>query len=628
MTSLKPLLKSPARLFSLGLVLVSAAYLVLGEKPGAALEAARELKAAGEDPDLGSSVTIGLYLGFGVALVGSLGLLCTARWWSRPLPGPVVALPVASGIAGRVFWIGVAVALVLAGGLRWNLARGSLWWDELWNIKYTMVGNFRPDAKKDNVLTFREAPWKMTVWHYSKPTNHPPMAVASRLSLDAWRIGSGGAPGSFNEVAARLPSLLAGLATIVVVALLLRGWGFGAGGLLAAFLMAIHPWHLRYGTEARAYSLIVLCVALGCLFLTRALRTGAWRWWILFGANQFLLTWTLPISCLFSAAFLAAAAALILRTRKGKADRSVALCRLLVVNGVAGMAFLVVFLPNVLQAMGWGKVNDHQYLTSGLLLETLCQMGFGIAKHWGENADTAGLVSIEGLRAANPWFFGFMVLAMGASFVWGGILLWRKARSGAVIFAFLAAAGAGYLLLTWKLGQHFYPRYLIYLLVPTLACVAVGAGGAVRSGKWRPIAPILFLVTFAMFTWPQVRVLNTRSYAPFREAARAARDLAGPDGMIVCHGLGGRVITIYDKEIAFTNNLPELRAVTEAAKAGGKPLFLVLGYRAFNAIHKGAGDGFILIDDPELFEQVAAFPGIEDLFYFRIYRYLPTTGPR
>ncbi len=626
MTSLKPLLKSPARLISLGLMLVSAAYLVLGEKPGAALEAARALKTAGGKPDLGQSVTIGLYFGFAVALVGSLGLLTTARWWDRPLMKPPRIQAIGSGISGRVFWIGVVGAMVLAGGLRWNLARGSLWWDELWNIKYTMVGNFRPDARKDGALVFREAPWEMTVWHYSKPTNHPPMAVASRLSLDAWREISGGMSGSFNEVAARLPSLLAGLATMVVVALLLREWGFGAGGLVAAFLIAIHPWHIRYGTEARAYSLIVLCVALGCFFLTRALRSGAWRWWILFGMNQFLLIWTLPISCLFSAGFFAAAVVLVFRTWREQKDRWAALGRLVVVNVVAGLAFLVVFLPNLLQAMGWGKVNDHQYLTQGLLVDTLCQFAFGIARHWGESEDAAGLVSVERMRVAYPVLFAMTALSMGAALVWGAVLLWRKARAGAVVFGFLLAAGVGYLLLTWKLEQHFYPRYLIYLFVPGVACVAVGAGEAVRSAKWKPLVAGVFLLIFAHFTWPQTRLLNTRSYAPFREVAGAARDLAGPDGMIACHGLGGRVISMYDKEILFTNSLPELKAVTKKAEWKGKSLYLIVGYREFNATHEGAGDGFVLIDDPSLFEQVAAFRGIEDLFYFRIYRYLPNAG--
>ncbi len=42
-------------------------------------------------------------------------------------------------------------------------------------------------------------------------------------------------------------------------------------------------------------------------------------------------------------------------------------------NRFAAMAFLPLFMPNVLQAMRWGPINDHAILTWSRLLNTLCQ---------------------------------------------------------------------------------------------------------------------------------------------------------------------------------------------------------------------------------------------------------------
>ncbi|MEZ5433727.1 MAG: hypothetical protein R3F31_21690 [Verrucomicrobiales bacterium] len=46
--------------------------------------------------------------------------------------------------------------------------------------------------------------------------------------------------------------------------------------------------HLRYSSEARGYSLM-LCFLLATLWFSGlALKTGRWRWWLLFGLAEFL----------------------------------------------------------------------------------------------------------------------------------------------------------------------------------------------------------------------------------------------------------------------------------------------------------------------------------------------------
>jgi mannosyltransferase len=93
----------------------------------------------------------------------------------------------------------------------------------------------------------------------------------------------------------RLPSILLGSATVPVVYLLGREsvgrvagrpGREGAGrvaGLIAAGIMALAPFGVFYGVEARPYGAMMLFVALSTLALLRATRPGApARWWVLY----------------------------------------------------------------------------------------------------------------------------------------------------------------------------------------------------------------------------------------------------------------------------------------------------------------------------------------------------------
>jgi mannosyltransferase len=80
----------------------------------------------------------------------------------------------------------------------------------------------------------------------------------------------------------RLPSLLAGVATVPLVYLLgVRTVGRPAG-LAGAGFFALSPFAIFYATEARAYALMTLLVVLSTLALLRALETNDRRWWVAF----------------------------------------------------------------------------------------------------------------------------------------------------------------------------------------------------------------------------------------------------------------------------------------------------------------------------------------------------------
>jgi len=150
--------------------------------------------------------------------------------------------------------VALAAAVLVAAALRFRgLGRTSLWSDELvswWAASGEGVG----EVISRCVSCMATPPLSFLVEH-----------VALRLA-------------GASEWALRLPSALAGVAAVVVIFAAGRRMFGVAAGLAAAFLLAIHPVHLWFSTDARPYSLAILLAAGSTWALSELLRSGgAWR---------------------------------------------------------------------------------------------------------------------------------------------------------------------------------------------------------------------------------------------------------------------------------------------------------------------------------------------------------------
>jgi 4-amino-4-deoxy-L-arabinose transferase-like glycosyltransferase len=142
----------------------------------------------------------------------------------------------------------LAALIVLAAALRFStLDLQSFWYDEAFTPVHVLHASLSATMRA-MVHTENTPPlWYLIEW------------------ADARALGTG-------EVALRLPSALAGIATVPVM------WGIGrelAGrraALIAAALTAVNPLFVWYSQEARAYSLFVLMAALAMLCFLRAER--------------------------------------------------------------------------------------------------------------------------------------------------------------------------------------------------------------------------------------------------------------------------------------------------------------------------------------------------------------------
>jgi 4-amino-4-deoxy-L-arabinose transferase-like glycosyltransferase len=145
-------------------------------------------------------------------------------------------------------WWPLAALLVLAAALRLStLDLQSFWYDEAYTPVHVLHAGL--GATLRSVVHSENTPplWYLLAW------------------LDARVFGDG-------EIALRLPSALAGIATVAVA------WGIGrelAGARAAAAcaaIVAVNPLFVWYSQEARAYALFVLLSALAILCFLRARR--------------------------------------------------------------------------------------------------------------------------------------------------------------------------------------------------------------------------------------------------------------------------------------------------------------------------------------------------------------------
>jgi len=110
--------------------------------------------------------------------------------------------------------------------------------------------------------------------HVGNSDNPPLFFVLAWLSA---RLGD-------PAVLIRLPSVLLGTATVPLVFALGKKTVGALAGLIGAAFVAVNPFAVFYGVEARPYATMVFFVALSTLALVRAIETRSPRWWSLYAA--------------------------------------------------------------------------------------------------------------------------------------------------------------------------------------------------------------------------------------------------------------------------------------------------------------------------------------------------------
>ena len=557
-------------------------------------------------------------------------LLVTSRFWARDEDDPLAAH---AAPRRRLPMLSVAILLgacALAGALRWPLAQKGVWWDEAWSIRHVLVGTVEPDAEDPTRLVFEPVPWIHTLWYYRKPTNHVLYSVAARTSLAVWRAVTGAAPQEWDEFALRFPAFAAALLAVFLLGLLVHDLGFPRAAPAAGVLLAIHPWHIRFGADGRGYTLMVLLAICAAWFLLHGLRDGRWRFWLGYAASQLALLWVHPLAIYFPLSLAGAGALGIWLGPGARGDRALRLGRFVAANVLAAMVYLQLIAPNVVQ----GLVFSHEWeQPHGMTTQLTRKMWLYLA---------AGL-HVRQPRHPEYFFPTLRAIWRGGAWVWvvayallpalAAIGLVRALRPpGAARFVFLGLAAAVPLVLLHRALQDFLliERFAIYGLVAVVPLLVMGAEGVLA----RLLPPRVqdvgvafglagFLLAFQAFVAPQTRLLLERPQLPSREVADflAAAGEGVPGGVIRAGvALGGNVPDVYDPWVIHVHHREEIAELTRRSRAEGRPLYVFYGYGHPN--RRGTfRDAFLDLDDPRYFEEVAHFGAIEADFVYRILRY-------
>jgi hypothetical protein len=203
-------------------------------------------------------------------------------------------------------WWPLAVLIVLAAALRLStLTEQSFWYDEAFTPVHVLHAGL--GATLRSVVHGENTPplWYLLAW------------------VDVRLLGDG-------ALALRLPSALAGIATVPVV------WAIGAelsgrrAALIGAALVAVDPLFVWYSQEARAYGLFVFFAALAMLCFVRLLHEPGGR-----RAAAFALSGALALLTHYFAVFLLVPMALWLLRERASRRTSLAAIGVLALVGLA-----------------------------------------------------------------------------------------------------------------------------------------------------------------------------------------------------------------------------------------------------------------------------------------------------
>jgi hypothetical protein len=552
-------------------------------------------------------------------------LAATARWWMHPSGGGLFRF--SRPAFPRWFWPLTIAAMLLCTWFGTHRLSQSFWDDEVYAMRRAIYGQWRtPD---DNSVEFRPVKWRETLWFFEKP-QHVLHSVLTRGVLNAWQGTAHPTGLKFREDVVRFPSFLFGILSVGSLALLLWRLNFAEAGVIAAFLLALHPWHIRYASEMRAYSLMLFLLPLCYLTLIEALDTGRWRWWIAYGITLFALMYSNALNIYPAIGVgLCGLAALLMNWRDSEAPSQMA--RFAVATLLAGMAFFQLMLPCVPQFLDYLRGSAvHTPMELAWLSNFFSLLFAGLP--WSTTGQP-----VSKYIELYPWvvmhpalFFGmaglsifFISLGLRRLFVSGHL-------QAIIVLSLLLPAPAAYVIARIR-GQHLFEWYLLFLLPAAAGAAALGLDAwrqTLARNKAGAVAGIILIAGilggYAAFTTPQRTWLISRSLEQIRESVAITRPSLDPyskqnQAILTASFIGPP--DPYDPHIVRFTSVDKLAGLMARADAENKPLFVNFGFLQTAQIrHQPL---LKILGDRTLFEKVAELQGFEPINDRYVYRYLP-----
>lgn len=574
-----------------------------------------EIETAGRRVKVEHLVQTWTWRGAALDLVLVLGLLGTLKFWigkDTERQGETAPRRPPS----RWFVLGLVVALTIATLIRQPRMNLGFYNDEAHNFVRVIAGDFerRPESPDD--FKWKPLSWLHTTWFNHSGNNSQPYSIAARLSYDTWSRSGGTADGEVSETAVRLPALFFGLVSLAMLALSLRQMTGDRAALWMLVAGMIHAWHIRYSTEARGYSLLMLAVALMFWFLHHAFRSGRWQHWLGFGYSAFLCVWSFSGSVYF----LACVAPLVMgrqfavwRAGGHGADQII---RPVIAGVFALLPALPLMLPLVPQLM---HVMEHFPAVKGVMgaewwRDIAGFLLFGCRWNDLDHGNPVNL-AISRYLSQHPWLWLAVTATAGVTVT--GLI--KLLKSGGVSRLLVLSTLLSLLLSWWLMGRkgnYLNHWYVIYALPCVL--MAMGAGLKTIHSPPRMNWLVLPVAVLALGLPAEIgRKIRHLGKQDERAAVLLARDgkfypeyESSPDALRTVYGAFWCNSGTYDPRMVIITGLDVIERLVTKAREENRALYISHSHRPL-AIQQ-SGELLRRVEDSGDFEKVATIYGQEE----------------
>ena len=407
----------------------------------------------------------------------------------------------------------LVLTIMLAAGLRlWALDARCLWYDEVATWVHASAGGVEDVLSSVLRKELPAAPLHFLLTHFV-------------LSLDD------------TDFLLRFPSVVFGVLTVAATYSLGTQLFGRRIGLVAAFLLAISPFHIRYSREARAYAQLMLLSVLSLYCLWRALSEARAKWWIGFATFTALGLYTHLFALLFLLAesVFCVGVGLLAASRPQELPEARRKAASFVASLLAIAMLYAPMMPYLLQGM------DRQV--------GLASVGKGMS------VTAAFVVSMVGSFSSGP---GLDLMAFLALFLLGIVVSARSHRvqlwltSCWTVVPFLA-------LYVVQARHGVHPRYMIFILPIWLVLVSQGliavgsAASAWLSRRWghgQIVACALLLSVLASMSLGRTWSYYAEDRADWRAVAAFLGASVAPGEEMASPGpLAGTVLPRYEERL-------------------------------------------------------------------------------
>ncbi len=560
-----------------------------------------------------------------IDLVLATLLLLTLRWWVGISNSVMPASVFHGAMEKRGKWfLPTLLALVLVGGLVRAPRLGMGFYnDEAHNFVRMTAGEFKQTSPGTDAFVWKPVRWFETLWYNTAGNNSQPHSILSRLSYGTWKSLASGADGEVNEIAVRLPAFAVGLFSLFLLGLTLREVAGERAALLGVLAGVVHGWHVRYSTEARGYSLLILGVVIILYFLNRALRTGTWRNWLGYGFGVLVCVWSFNGSVYFLAVLNGL---LFLRQiwlwKKGGLGMDQIL-RPMVAGVFAVMVALPLMLPHVPQLMR--VLNEWQSIRGKMGIEWWREVaGYLLAGcRWLDSQPGNPVnLAVGRLLTTRPALWLLVAGFVGVVLIGVARLIRRGGAARILMIATPTAFVLGWALMSRK-GNYLHHWYLVYAL-PWLFC-ALGVGleaffEKVERRLPKPVgllsqvalvSAVLALPTWIAWRWTSLGKQDERAaviairgavYPYYKQGIGAGEQPLF--GAFWCNSV------IYDPLGMVLHSVDELQNLIGRARAEKRPLFVSFSHRP--SAQSFSPELLRMVEEGGEFEQQAVFYGQEE----------------